>query len=255
MKRACLIFLSLLFPSMGTTACTIDIFANENMKPKAYLEEGQAKGILIDMMDYVGKDIGCKFNYHFSTWARAYKNMLDNKGGIIGLSRTKSRTELIDYSAVMYNEDLLLVSNIETPINYSSIEDLQGKTLLASRSALYSDEFEQALKQKTFTFVGDNGDPVMRLKRVAKGRIDAAIISPGFYAFNSIFRDHPELLEIKDKLYVSPKKFALDPNYLGFSKQSNNQEFLKKFNESMRKAQKIGIFEDIEHKYEDQYLH
>lgn len=255
MTRAFIFFLSLLFPTMWANACNIDIFANENMKPKAYLEKGQAKGILIDMMDYVGKDIGCTFNYHFSTWARAYKNMSDNKGGIIGLSFTQSRTELIDYSEVMYNEDVLLVSNVNSPIDYSNINDLKGKTLVASRSALYSDEFEEALKNKLFTFLGDNGDPVLRLKRVAKGRVDAALISPGFYAFNSIVRDHPEILEIKDQLYISPNKFTLDPNYLGFSKQSNQKEFLKKFNQSMRKAKEIGIFEDIEHKYEDQYLY
>ncbi|WP_369433788.1 substrate-binding periplasmic protein [Psychromonas sp. MME1] len=243
------IFISLLLPITDVFACHVNIFANENMKPKVYLENGQAKGILIDMMDYIGADINCKFSYHLSSWARAYKNMLDRKGGVIGLSFTHAREQLIDYSDVMYNEDILLVSHINSPLNYKNINDLSEKKLAASRSAMYSDEFEQAIKDNVFTFIADNGNPAHRLKLVAKERIDLAIISPGLHAFNSVFDDNPEMLSLKRLLYISPQKFFVNPNYLGFSKQSNHKAFLKKFNQSMKKARENGVFKAIEKKY------
>lgn len=249
MSRVFLIFLCTLLPLKQLYACAIDIYANEKMKPKAYLENGQAKGILIEMMDYIGADIDCKFTYHFSTWARAYKSMMDNKGGAIGLSWTQSRSDIIDFSDVMYNEDILLVSNIKTPIDYTGLQDLAGKTLGASRNAKFGGGFEKALNEHLFTYIGDNGDPLHRLKRVAKGRLDVAIIYPGLTAFNNIFAKNQELLDIKAKLHISKNKFMVDPNYLGFAKSNDHKDFLKKFNLSMKKARKAGIFKAIEDKY------
>lgn len=219
------------------------------MKPKAYIENGLPKGILIEMMEYIGTDIGCKFTYHFSTWARAYKSMLDNKGAAIGLSITENRKKIIDFSDVMYNEDILLVTHINTPFTYTGVQDLAGKTVSASRAAIFGDEFEKGIKENIFTFIGDNGDPVHRLKLVARGRLDVAIISPGLYAFNNVFSEHPELLAIKEKLYIVPATLSNDPNHLGFAKNNDHKDFLKKFNKSIKKGRKEGVFQAIENKY------
>lgn len=249
LKKFSLILLILLLPIKPLFACEENIYANQNVKPKAYLENGHAKGILIEMMDYVGKDIDCKFTYHFSTWARAYKSMIDGKGGVIGLSLTQSRLEIIDFSDVMYHEDILLVTHKDTPFAYSGIQDLAGKTVGASRASSYGDDFEQALESSLFTFVGDNGDPARRLNLVAKKRLDVAIILPGTYAFKNVFTEHPELIDIKDSLYIIPKAFKKDPNYLGFAKTNDHKAFLKKFNRSMEKARQDGVFKKIEEKY------
>lgn len=223
------------------------------MKPKAYIEDGQAKGILVEMMQYVGKDIDCQFNFKFSTWARAYKNMLSGDGGVIGLSKTKSREQLIDYTDVMYIEDVLLVTHINNPLNYTNINDLAGKTVITSRAVNLSDEFEYAIENNVFTFITDNGDIAKRLERVARGRVDVAIISPGKYAYNNAFINNPSLSAIKDQLYVVPALFLKDPNYLGFSKKNNHDEFIKAFNASMQKGKKSGLFKIIEDKYHLQY--
>ncbi|MFT6984365.1 MAG: polar amino acid transport system substrate-binding protein [Psychromonas sp.] len=251
MIRSFFISLSiLLLATKQLLACEIDIYANAHMKPKAYIENGQPKGILIEMMDYIGADIGCKFTYHFSTWARAYKSMLDGKGGAIGLSTTQSRQSIIDFSDTMYNEEVLLVTNIKTPFTYTDVQDLAGKTVSTSRGALIGDEFERGIRENIFTFIGDNGDPAHRLRLVAKGRLDVAIISPGLYAFNNVFTEHPELLPIKEQLYIVPTPFTIDSNHLGFSKQNDHKDFLKKFNLSIKKARKKGVFQAIEKKYQ-----
>jgi len=240
----------LLLATAQSFACEINIYANGKMKPKAYLEDGQPRGILIEMMDYIGTDIDCKFIYHFSTWARAYKSMLDGKGGAIGLSITQNRQSIIDFSDIMYNEEVLLVTHINTPFTYTDVQDLAGKTVSTSRGAIIGDQFERGIREKIFTFIGDNGDPAHRLKLVAKGRLDVAIISPGLYAFNNVFVDHPELLAIREQLYIVPTPFAIDSNHLGFAKQNDHREFLKKFNLSMKKAREKGIFQAIEKKYQ-----
>ncbi|WP_019613099.1 substrate-binding periplasmic protein [Psychromonas ossibalaenae] len=232
-------------------ACIIDIYANAKQKPKVYYENNRAQGVLIDMMQYVGADIGCQFNYHFSTWARAYKSMLDGKGGAIGLSISQERKKLIDYSDIMYFDDILLVTHIDNAFTYSGIQDLAGKTLGAPRGASYGDEFERGIREKVFTVLRDNGDLALRLKRIAKGRLDIAVINPGIQPFNDFFENNPELLDLKAQLYVVPTPFFRDPNYLGFIKEDNQKEFLKKFNNSMKKARGKGIFQAIEAKYQN----
>ena len=241
--------LFLVFFMTSSQACNIDIYANEQMKPKVYVEAGKPAGILVEMMLFVGEDIGCQFNFKFSTWARAYKSMLDGDGGVIGLSKTVNREKIIDYSDVMYVEDILLVTHIDTAFDYNDIYDLAGKTVASSRGANIGDEFELAVENKLFTLVLDNGVLAKRLERVAKGRVDVAIVSPGKYAFDNVFINHPHLLRFKDDLYIVPTVLRKDPNYLGFSKQHDHQAFLKKFNQSMEKAHKSGIFQAIEEKY------
>lgn len=238
-----------LLVSLSSQACNIDIYANGDMKPKVYLEAGKPAGILIEMLLFVEKDIGCKFSFKFSSWARAYKNMLNGEGAVIGLSKTASREKLIYYSDAMYIEDILLVTHINNAFQYSEINDLAGKTVASSRGANIGDEFEHAVESKLFTFVVDNGDMSKRLERVAKGRVDVAIVSPGKYAFDNAFIKHPELLEIKDQLYIVPTFFRKDPNFLGFSKKYEHQGFMEKLNRSMEKGRQSGIFQAIEDKY------
>lgn len=230
-------------------ACEIEIYANQNMKPKVYQEAGEAKGILIEMMDYVGKDIGCQFNYHFSTWARAYQSMLEGKGGVIGLSKNKEREKVINYSDVMYMEDIILVTHASTPFRYTGIADLSGKTVSYSRNSTLGEEFDQAASDKKFNFIGDNGVVAKRLERVAKKRLDVAVISPGEYAFNNVFIQSPTLSPLKSQLYIVPGVFKEDPNFLGFSKGLYNKKFIEKFNKSMKKGRESGVFKKIEDKY------
>jgi hypothetical protein len=37
------------------------------MKPKIYFESEQPKGILVEIRQYVGKDINCQVNFKFSS--------------------------------------------------------------------------------------------------------------------------------------------------------------------------------------------
>jgi len=239
-------------PFSPLQACNIDIYANKQMEPKVFFSEGEPKGILVDMLDYVSKDMGCQFHYKFSTWARAYKNMLDGNGAVIGLSKTANREKIIDYSDVMYIEEVLLVTHIDSIFEYKSINDLAGKVVLTSRGAHFDDEFEYAVENKLFISVKDNGNVAKRLERIAKGRADVAIISPGKFSFNNAIMNSSKLAALRDKLYILPTAFKKDPNYLGFSKTYDHQLFLKKFNTSLQKGKKSGAFKAIENKYKNE---
>jgi ABC-type amino acid transport substrate-binding protein len=209
------------------------VFGNHEKYPKSVLEDNVPKGILVDMLDYVGKEMGCKFNIELYPWKRSYHMMLNGEGGIMGLSKTAERLETIDYSDVMYYDDLMLVVRKGEEFSYDSIEDLRGKRVAYNTGSSYGDEFERGLKEKIFEPYELSTDYSSKLRFLLIGRTDVVIIGPGLAGFNSAVRADETLLKDLDKLSVLETPFERDPNYLGFSKSLNMAEFIEEFNKAL----------------------
>lgn len=231
-----------------TTKCEMTIFGNKTKAPKSYNEDGQAKGILVDMLHYVGKEINCKFNIKLNPWKRAYKLASHGKGGIIGFSKTSQRIKLFDYSDVMYYDDMLLVVLKGNEFKFNTIDDLKGKKIGIVRGASFGEEFDNSIKTNLFKVVEDDS-PVHRLVKLAKGYMDVALIGPGKSGVNAAIQKDPFLKKNKDKFVILPIPFNRDPNYLGLAKQMDKKDFLIKFNKALEKGHKSGTFEKIVQKY------
>ena len=63
--------LSLICPMV--LACELTVYGSNNKYPKVYLEDGEAKGVLVDMVHYIGEQIQCDMIIKLSPWKRAYK--------------------------------------------------------------------------------------------------------------------------------------------------------------------------------------
>lgn len=75
---------------------SLKIFGNSFKPPKYYLEDRIPKGILVDIMRYTEKETGVSFDIELYPWRRAYTYALQNKGGIIGLSKNQGRLKTFD---------------------------------------------------------------------------------------------------------------------------------------------------------------
>lgn len=137
----------------------------------------QPRGVLIDIMQYVDERIPQSFEYQLYPWQRAYKNALAARGGIIGLSMTVQRLKSIDYSEVMYYDELLLVVLKGQEFPFTTLDDLKGKRVGSLRGAIYGEDFE-ASRDIIFK-IEEDGSPRQRLLKLLHGRIDVAIIGPG----------------------------------------------------------------------------
>ena len=124
----------------------ISIYGNESKPPKYFLKEDTAKGILIEIMNYISKDINQDFEYKLQPWKRAYRNAINSKGGIIGLSKNLERLKIFDYSEVMYYDSLILVVLKGNEFEFNNIYDLKDKIVGVQRASSYGDEFEEAKK-------------------------------------------------------------------------------------------------------------
>jgi polar amino acid transport system substrate-binding protein len=226
------------------------IFGNDYKIPKIYKEDGEAKGILVAIARLIDDRMAdYTFEIRLFPWARAYQHALHGRGGIIGLSKTSGREAIFDYSEVIYHDKVVIVTLREKAFDYRSVSDLKGKTIGIGRGGSFGDEYEQAKANGLFQVEEDSG-PVIRLKKLLKGRIDCALISPGRFALNQTIRQDPLLTENRERFIILPQPFKQDPNYLGFVKTMNMGDFLNAFNNTLREAKASGAAAEIIDRYE-----
>lgn len=221
----------------------IIIMGNYDKPPKIYLENGEAKGVLIDIMKYVDKNLPQTFTYQLFPWKRAYRNAENGEGGIVGLSMNSERLKKIDYSNVMFFDKLVLVVLKGNEFPFNSMQDLQGKIVGVLRGSSYGDEFEEA-KNSIFTSDTDDSGQQRLLKLLSK-RIDVALMGPGKGGVDSIIIKNQKLLERKDEFVILSVPFKRDPNYLGFVKTMKMQGFLQQFNKVLKKGFQSGDIQKI----------
>jgi len=239
------LLISILFFSHGTLCFgeEIIILGNHDKPPKYYLENKEAKGILIDIMKYVDKNIPKSFKYKLYPWKRAYTKAVNGEGGVIGLSMNSERLKIFDYSDVMFYEELVLVVLKGNEFIFEGIQDLKGKIVGYQRGSSYGEQFEKG-KNKIFIPDEDKHGKQRLLKLLSK-RIDVALMGPGKAGVDSIVNQSKELMERKDEFLILPKPFGRDPNYLGFAKTMNMKGFLKEFNNVLKQGMQSGAIQEI----------
>lgn len=226
------------------------IFGNDYKIPKIYKEDGEARGILVEIAREVdGRMAGYAFDIRLFPWARAYQHALHGRGGIIGLSKTSEREAMFDYSDVIYYDKVVIVTLREKAFDYRKVMDLKGKTVGIGRGGSFGDEYERASAAGIFKVEEDSG-PVIRLKKLLKGRIDCALISPGRFALNQTVRQDPLLSENRERFIILPQPFKQDPNYLGFAKSMRMGDFLEAFNNALKAAKTSSAVMEIIDRYE-----
>ncbi|MCG7898344.1 MAG: transporter substrate-binding domain-containing protein [Candidatus Thiodiazotropha lotti] len=244
LKIRLFLFFILLPLSALTAQCDeIVILGNYDKPPKIYLENGYPRGFLIEIMQYLERKLPYNFKYQLYPWRRAYKNALNNDGGIIGLSKTSQRETLFDYSEAIYLDEVMLVVLKSNDLEFDSVTDLKGLTIGIQRGASYGDLFDQE-KNSLFRIEEDKSGR-QRLKKLLSGRIDAALLGPGRTGVEHIINQDQHLREHRDDFRIVAQPFKRDPNHLGFAKTMNMTTFLQHFNEALLAAKQAGQIDKI----------
>jgi polar amino acid transport system substrate-binding protein len=101
--------LAYILPSPPSVGDERTILGNKYKPSKYYLEDGKPKGILVDIMRYIDQETEHTLKIELYPWKRAHHWVKIGGGGFIGLSMTRERLEIFDYSAVIYFNELVLV--------------------------------------------------------------------------------------------------------------------------------------------------
>lgn len=256
MKKALMVLLSsslvimlLALPVRGESL----IINGYNAKPpKYYVEDGQSRGILVDMVKWIGAEIGYDFDVQLYPWSRAYQNALDGNGGIIGLSWTEERDSLFDYSDVMYYDDVMLVVRKDKAFSFDSLQSLKGKSIALERGSSKGEEFDQLI-DSNFVHAVWTVSQIQNIRLVLHGRADIGIVGPGEIGYLMTVKDAPDVWAKKDQLMILPKSIVRDPNYFGISKKLKAHALLEKFNQALEKGNRTGVFKEIINNYSQKY--
>jgi polar amino acid transport system substrate-binding protein len=178
-------------------------------------------------------------------WKRAVSNASTGMGLIIGLSKTKERLQIFDYSDVIYYDELLLLGTKKNIFAYENIADLDNKRVGVQRGSKFGDIFEKG-KNRNF-IIEEDSNPVHRLKKLLRNRIDVALVTgPGIEGILNIINSDPQLSARRNEFYLYPVPFKKDPNYLGVAKSLNMLPFIEKFNLALKQVKAKGLIERAE---------
>lgn len=236
---------SLFWPVRPAGAETLHILADYKAYPKNWRGvDGKPHGIMIDILKEVTERTGISFTYTMVPWKTAFEKSKNGEGAIIGLSKTTERQEIWDYSTAMYSDPLVLVAWKDRPLPFSGLNSLQGKKIGIKLGASYGDDFNSAVKSGVFEVVQTH-DRVGQLKMLARGRLDAVLISPGAFALEPLFIEDKDLERMREQFEVLDPPLKLDPNYLGIPKSMGKTYLLEEIDAALRAIRSDKTYERI----------
>jgi len=221
----------------------VTVYGNEYKPPKIWTtKDGKDKGILVEVMKEVEKELDVKFEFKTFPWARSYKMALNDRGGITGISWNPQREKIFDYNKVpLFYDKLVIVTKKGKEFQFKSIQDLKGKKIGYCRGCSFGKIFEEA--KNYFIPVETDDSREQRLALVLNGKIDAAILGPGKYGLQKICKES-KLIKYED-FSILEKPLVLDPNFMAFSKDLNKKELLNKFDKILQEKIDNGVIEKI----------
>ncbi len=244
-----LIALFLVFPHPQACAEQIILWGNFQKAPKIFLQNEEPHGILVEIGDLIAQELQTRFDYKLSSWARAYvqaKAPAMTNEGIIGIKKNPERLKVFDFSEPIYNDTNYLVVLKSSNLRINNIEDLTGLRVSYNRNGYFGPEFERA--KGIFIDEADTHNTI-RLRRLLKGRIDAALLGgPGDVGLRMAVALDQELVQSLNKFELVPLEFS-NPDHIAFAKSLKQTELIGKINEVIRKLRASGKIKKIVDKY------
>lgn len=221
-------------------AVEVLIYADEEYPPIMYKDvHNQAQGVMVDAIRNYEKISGKTVKLEPTSWRRAYEYSVRGKGGIIGLSKTKERQAIFDYSEVIYEDHVNLAVRRDKVFDFKTLADLKDKRVGVHLGASYGETVDNAIKQGSLKVDLSTTD-VTRIKKLLHDRVDVAVVSHGSVGLAAILKEDAELTAHKDEFVILPIPLVRDPLHLGFAKSMHMTDFLNEFNQSL-KAMKMPL--------------
>jgi polar amino acid transport system substrate-binding protein len=189
----------------------VTLFGNSEQPPKAWLDHGTPRGFGIDTAVEVLKRAGFEPSVSLLPYARALEEV--KQGGIMtGVFKSDDGARFYDYSDPVVYEEVVMVVRMGKDFPFTSVADLRGKKVGMQVAFFYGSEFDAMLPQLA---TEADASPSTRLKKLAAGRIDVALLNPGRASVANSATDGGVLL---DELTVLPKPLARLANHLVIGK-------------------------------------
>jgi polar amino acid transport system substrate-binding protein len=240
-----LLFALLLSVPLLAAAQPFMVYGAHDGYPKYYEEDGQAKGIVVEITRHCLDEMQLPYQIRLLPWMRAYTLAERGGGGVIGLSRSQEREALFDFSEPIFTERIVVLVKQGREFSYQGIEDLRDRLVGTSIGASYGTAFDQAVADGSLTIVGFN-DVRNGLAMLQRERIDAILLGSSV----DVARLAQGSRNLQGAQFSTlPVPFKTDSKYLGIAKSLKMGWFLQRFNQCLAQGHASGLFEPVIYRY------
>ncbi len=217
-----------------------EIFTEEN-PPLSYIDKDNTiKGVAVDIVRAMLKELNYKDNIKIQPWARSYK-LIQQKPNValFAMSRFADREKLFKWVGPIIYGGMALYAKKGSNIKISSLEDAKSKNLIIGT---YKDDIgEIYLKKMGFKNLESVHDDNLNIKKLIKGRIDlwSAGVFQGIEKAKKLNLDN----QIKNVFIINQSAL-----YIAFSKDTSQKE-IQKWQNALLKIQIDGTYQTILKEY------
>ncbi|MBU2918241.1 transporter substrate-binding domain-containing protein [Psychrosphaera sp. F3M07] len=212
--------------------------------PISYTEDGEFKGIAVDIVKEVFKRMNQPIELYIYPLARALKELREQDGdAIFALVNNPKREKYL-----LYSDEILITQtgtlftrredNISFNGDFSVLTQYRFGTL---RGASYGAKWDRAVEDKTIKFITPISNYEQSIKMLLKNRVD--IIVGSHLTIVHLLKD----IDLQNKIIELPLPFIRAPTYLAFSK--NDLALKKQFDITLKKLKTDGSYQKLISKY------
>jgi PAS domain S-box-containing protein len=217
------------------------LLGNRDYPPLNFIENGISKGVTVDIVRALSKEMGRQINIELTDWNTAQEKVLKGEAdGLIEMSISDKRKQLYDFSnPILTNEFSLFVRSDDLRIR--GVGNLAGMKVAVTKGGL-PDVFMEAHPEVVVVPVESYREGVERL---AAGSVDAFAGDRWVGAY--IIRKH-DLRGIK----VTGSPFASLPGAIAIRK--GNPQLVAEINQAIARLEKTGALARIQDKWRPQEM-
>jgi polar amino acid transport system substrate-binding protein len=212
----------------------------DDFPPFCYLDDGQAKGLFVDVVTAIFDDMGDVYETKSYPIKRALLSADRGQGIVVGILRNEERQKIFDYSSSFYTEKSMLFVSKGHKFSFSSVNDLKGKRVGVKLGWSYGSKFDQAKNAQLFTSVV--GEPKQLYTLLRAGRLDVVVGNELSIPRLTKVMNHPVQVE------ALPTPLLMADLYIA-AKKGTKVELIEKFNNHMEQIKVNGMYKNILKKY------
>jgi polar amino acid transport system substrate-binding protein len=204
--------------------------------PFMYGSDHTAQGIYPAIVQEIYRITGKPVQCISIPWIRALAEVKNTNSGIGGIYFSDERSEFLDFSEPLYQENLVIYTLNSSKL-ITSIQDLENMRIGVIRGWSYGKEFDEQIKA-IFFIVEENSSDILNFRKLLEARLDAVI------AVDISGDKVIEKLQVQEKVVKNTYSIHL-PVYLAFNKSMNKKNDLVLINSTIKQINDSGMLSRI----------
>jgi len=208
--------------------------------PLSHVEGQPPEGLYFDIVTTIFNRMGIKYEIETLPFKRALHYAYNGDGIVVGIGKTNERSLKLDFSKSIYDSTVVAFVRSDKVFDFSSIEDLKGKTVATKLGWSYGTSFDQARKQNLLH--AEDGKPENNFRSMLLGRIDVFIDN----RLSGI--ETMKKLKAENLTAILSHPIMVFSHHLGFKKNTHT-DLIKRFNKHLDDFKSDGTYKKILSRY------